>query len=402
MNILATFFLSIQLFFSGLFGTHTVPVPVEVPKTPEERILGTWKETYEKKADEVETPQGEDSSYVGFLKNGNTSYLRRYSGATDTVGSLYSISTWQLQKSTSTEALILKEFFYGSVSEDDSKDLWSVTFSSDNEMTLSSLYPDGSIPDVSYQREIHYKRVGDMLREKNKKLTHGEEEIKSFCDSLTNVGSAPPGTETFLLPVSCNITLGKDGEAILLISEDGIVTISQNQKVVIKLSSSEGDPNYAEVLSNYSSGPLFRHGTIEIKDITNDGYPDLKVLTNAGAYNYSYSYYIYDPKTHTFTTSPVLRDIVNPEEDIAAGTISYFNKGRGMADYYTSGTYTLKNGTYILTKEESQDFGPGCEISAQDCNYVHIVKKLINGKLVVTKKEIRTPEQVLGPVGPSE
>jgi hypothetical protein len=407
MNAFATFFISITTFISGLFGNHTWVPFVSTPATPAEQILGTWKEISKKSGDATTTTVSDSilAESLGFVVSSGTPYLRKYRSSDDSK-SLFSLSKWLIQQSTSTMVIQLREFYYDSdeknEDEDTIKNTYQVSFPSKNEMVLIRLNSDGSIADPSYSigtTETHYKRVGDRAHEENKTFTRSDEEIKKLCDRILNGNKSEIGVNG-LLPLSCTIPFGKENIATTFsFSPEGSVTISQNGNTLITFSNSEDRSDtdeYAEILSMFGqNGPFINDGAIELIDVTYDGYPDLKVLTSSGAYNFTYTYYIYNPKSQTFEASSVLTDVVNPDEDFTAKTIAYFNKGRGLGDLYESGVYTFIDGKYVLTHEETQDFAPNCE-DRTTCDYIHIVKSLVHGTMVVIKKEKLTLEQLGG------
>lgn len=96
-----------------------------------------------------------------------------------------------------------------------------------------------------------------------------------------------------------------------------------------------------------------------ISFITFDGYADLQVMTFAGAYNFGYDFYAYNPQTRTFGPKPILEDLVSPGIDLERKEISYFYKGRGLADMFFSGTYQFRDGAYLLTDTVEQDMVTG-------------------------------------------
>lgn len=400
MSILTTFFIGITTFLSGLIGHPTVTQPVvSVPKTPQEQILGTWKETFLKSGDVTTTPEVARTYYLGFIRDKSTPYLRTYIGPSDIPKSIYSLSKWSVQQSTTSNSILLQEFYYDSdlQSEDRRKmDTFRVSFPSNEEMVLTRLNSDGSIPDSPRNSETHYKRVGDRAHEEKKVFTRSSEETKKLCEDILSADSV--SEDSVLLPISCTVPLGKEKiNNTFVFSVDGKITVSQNGKTLLTFSNEDSTSTnqYAETMEmSGANGPFLNTNVIKLMDITYDGYLDLKVLTNYGAYNFTYAYYIYNPTSHTFEASPILSEVTNPNEDFTGKNIMYLEKGRGIGDLYNSGIYSFKDGKYVLIYEESQDFVPNCE--DVDCDYIHIIKNLKKGKMVVTKKEKLTSKQVLG------
>ena len=365
-----------------------------VPQKPEDRILGTWKKTYEKTGHGVIDLSPFDTEYLGFVRANGDSFMRWYS-KTDKPADVWQINRW-LVKEGADKNLVLQEYFYDNSIDNGPLEQYSISFVGNNEYVLKQLNSDGSLIQGDYSREIHYKRVKSASEENNKNFTRTNEENKKICDTVLygKVIDSDAGS-SILLPLSCTLSMGKN-EPLTTFSflPSGNLEIESGGKISLTLVN-EAENRGISLINFYSSGTFMTPGSFALIDINYDGYLDMKVQTPSGAYNFYYDYYAYNPKTHSFDETPLLSSIVNPGEDLVHKTITSYNKGRGLGDMFNSETYQFKNGEYITIREENQNISNDC-LDDVSCRYLHTVKELVNGKMVVTKKEVLTTKDIFG------
>lgn len=201
--------------------------------------------------------------------------------------------------------------------------------------------------------------------------------------------------ENVSLPITCTLRIHDTETAEFTFKADGGLLVQRGSEVLLALTFDDGGSgsgHFSELA--YLAQPTLRPDGFVLKDITFDGYADLQVMTFAGAYNFGYDFYTYNPKTHTFNQKPILKDLVNPGVDTDTKEITYFYKGRGLADTFSAGTYRFKDGMYVLTDTVEQDIATGYD----DPNplYERITSQLKNGVMVVVKKETLTYADVWG------
>jgi hypothetical protein len=202
------------------------------------------------------------------------------------------------------------------------------------------------------------------------------------------------GEEDIPLPITCVLPIRKEETAEFTFQADGGLLVQRGNETLLKLTYDTGvDGTHFSQLA-YLNQPTLRPDGFILQDITFDGYADLQVMTFAGAYNFGYDFYAYNPQTGTFGPEPILKELVNPGVDIERKEITYFYKGRGLADTFSSGTYQFKDGSYVLTNTVEQDMVTGYD--DPDPLYERITSELQNGKMVIVKKETLTAKEVWG------
>jgi hypothetical protein len=118
----------------------------------------------------------------------------------------------------------------------------------------------------------------------------------------------------------------------------------------------------------------------DIADINFDGYEDVMITQQAGAYNESTSLYVYDQKTDTF--GPYLTFPSNTETGLASvqfdsqkRKLTSFFKGRGVGDIYNLETYTFISGKWQLLSVENRDI-----IRSDSQYYILTVVSYVDGQ----------------------
>jgi hypothetical protein len=221
-------------------------------------------------------------------------------------------------------------------------------------------------------------------------------EEAAACDDLLNGNS--DGSE-ILLPVRCPFDIGNGaGSAVLSIDATDTIRILQNDRLLFfspnDLDQSASTSNYINNIES-GSGPFVEPGmALQLQDVTYDGYKDLAVLDSAGAYNFTYDYYAYDPKTGSYMGDPIV-SATNPTVDTTARTITSQFLGRGIGDIYDDETYQFENGQYVLVREESQDFADQTSYDG-NAGYRRKVWALQNGKMVLTQNAFLSQQQAMG------
>lgn len=200
--------------------------------------------------------------------------------------------------------------------------------------------------------------------------------------------------EDIPLPITCVLPIHNDETAEFTFQADGGLLVQRGNETLLKLTydTGVGGTHFSQLA--YLNQPTLRPDGFILQDITFDGYADLQVMTFAGAYNFAYDFYTYNPQTRTFGPEPILKDVVNPGVDTERKEITYFHKGRGLADMFSSGTYEFRDGAYVLTHTVEQDMVS--EYDNPNPLYERITSKLQNGEMVVVKKETLTAKEVWG------
>jgi len=216
------------------------------------------------------------------------------------------------------------------------------------------------------------------------------ETIARLCQNLEY------GEEDIPLPITCTLPIHKEQTAEFTFQADGGLLVQQGGRVLFKLAFDPENPiegPVSELVLDLHK-PTLRPDGFVLQDITFDGYADLQIMTVAGAYNFGYDFYAYNPQTRTFGPKPLLKDMVNPTIDIEQKQILYFSRGRGLSDTFFAGTYQFINGIYILVETVEQNMIG--DYDDEDGLYERITSKLRNGEMVVIKKETLTAKEVWG------
>lgn len=187
------------------------------------------------------------------------------------------------------------------------------------------------------------------------------------------------------LPVGCQASITPSEAVLVTIDIDGTMRVWRNDQILISfIDSFAAEEEDKLIIDSVSDGKLIPD-SFEFADINFDGNADLKVATSRGAYNFQYSYYLYDPQNNTFDPKPFLADMWNTEFDKKAKTITTLYKGRGVGDIYREAVYLFEGGRYNLIKQINQSFVNG---ENEEAGYVHTVKERKNGAMVVTESKI--------------
>ena len=203
--------------------------------------------------------------------------------------------------------------------------------------------------------------------------------------------------EKLALPFTCRaeIGIGEKPVDITVIGEStdvssGVMRITRNGQEIFVLGTTE--KNMVDLLTyvNQPGDQSVRYGTFQLKDVTYDGYNDLVVLFSSGAYNFTDSYYAYDPGSHTFKEEPILT-LTNGNVDLEAKTARSFYKGRGIGDIYTRQYYEFRDGKYVLVMTVSQDME---DWKNEKSDYVRVTAELKNGKMVETERKNFTQDEI--------
>lgn len=200
-------------------------------------------------------------------------------------------------------------------------------------------------------------------------------------------------TDDLLFPVSCTLILGGKKTA-LRIDTSGDMTIGRDGKVMLALYNNDSDDYRGSYAPSSSWGPskALAPSTIAFEDVNFDGHPDLNVRIWTAAYQSGYDFYLYDPATDSFGPLPLLKglgfDATEAQFIPEYRQITTYAKGRGVGDLYVANTYGFKDGAYILVERVSQDYIATTE------RYIYREEVLRNGRMLVTREEVLTREEI--------
>jgi hypothetical protein len=240
-----------------------------------------------------------------------------------------------------------------------------------------------------YERDYNFAKSNDQV---NSSVV-----LNETCDEvLSNVSNA----DKIAVPFTCKADIGNYEEPVEVnftaTAKGGFnfgeIHISRNGKTIYSLGGTEKGSEGIIVLWPGETTPHIRFGSFILKDVTFDGFSDIAVLTSPGAYNFGTTYYAYNPGAHTFDSEPLL-DVINEKINLEDRTITSFYKGRGLGDLYTTETYKFDNGKYILVKSVTQD---SIDFGNLEKGYTRITLELRSGKMVETKREYVSYEEVWG------
>ncbi len=209
------------------------------------------------------------------------------------------------------------------------------------------------------------------------------------------------------LPYICSTNLKQNGSDIITIefTKDGDVIAQRHNNPILTLYSYDtlenGISQNPNNLENQPEDPvdikrmgdevmLNPYGII-LKDVTYDGYQDIGLLVNYGAYNFDYEFFAYNPKTREFNIEPLFI-LTNPIFDTEKKTATSFSKGRGLADMYTTEIYQFNNGAYTPKTRISQDITSDYDVTP--VLYERVTEEYRDGKWVIVKKQKITEDQV--------
>jgi len=305
--------------------------------------------------------------------------MRQYNGD-DSTSSISEIDQWTLTTTNGTSTL--NQYSYGSsITASTTQPLASyiVRFSGNN-MTIQST-------DGPSAKPVEYVRVRSAQQEQQLDfLRTGAQTAQACSDILNGTGNGPQ----VLLPISCPFSIGGNaGQAVLSIDATDTVRIVQNGRLIFYSPNEQyGGEDAANATSSNNLdvgiGPFLIAGFgLAFDDVTYDGDKDIAILVSAGAYDFTYDYYAYDPGTGAYSSDAILT-ATNPQIDPKARTITSDSLGRGLGDIYDAQTYQFGNGKYTLVREETQDtVDPSGDTSS---GYIHKVWVLQRGKMVLTQQ----------------
>jgi hypothetical protein len=200
------------------------------------------------------------------------------------------------------------------------------------------------------------------------------------------------------LPLTCDDEVIKDGKKIqFTFNRDGSFEAKADNSSVLKLPSFEDEnpldsdkSHYADILRWEEEGGL-ADNVFAFNDINFDGYKDITIRSNSGAYNFTFDYYVYNQSTGFFDKDPIV-SAVNPVFDLNAKTITSHSLGRGVGDIYFDEVYHFEDGKYVLIKTENQNELDE-NINQEDVDnykYRHVIRELKSGVWATTTDKILT------------
>lgn len=222
--------------------------------------------------------------------------------------------------------------------------------------------------------------------------------IKINCENFSMTNSI----DTNYLPISCIQEIG-NGElpvdvtilASTTNNNTGELHISRNGKDIFVIDGESGIGG--EFISYFDRVNLsLEPGSFDFEDVTFDGYKDLVIETGRGAYNFSHSYFAYNPKTKTFDLEAVVDDVTNESFDPVKKQIYSHFKGRGVGDIFTDEIYEFRNGKYVLIEDFNQETVDDGRDDTVNPKYTQIRRKLIDGKMVEVENKTVTYNELYG------
>ncbi len=193
------------------------------------------------------------------------------------------------------------------------------------------------------------------------------------------------------IPFTCTEELGNDaGTAVLTIESDRTLWLTEDDRLIFANPIADEGSSFTDYVAH--DGSLIP-GSITFEDVTFDGYKDIVLLYSAGAYNFTYLYFAYDPYTESFESKPLL-EATNPDFDREAKTITSYTKGRGIGDIFVTTTYAYEDGAYFPMREISQDFLG--EWDTEKPSYAYIVRERQGGEMVEIERKELSYEEVWG------
>lgn len=347
-------------------------------------LLGGWQ-----KVSDTDSADDFAPAYIGFIEGADGNTMRLYDGAS--TSTLYDLESWDTAASSS--GTILTEYFYGQSGADNIDTQYLIASSSTSMIVLEQLSYDG-VPSGGI---MTYQRVRSAQDEAGLSFKRTPAQDAAACTAILT-GSSSPEMIQVMLPLTCSVPFGPT-TAKLSFDQLGNFIMTSGSKTLISLSNAmaqagSATDSDASIQSTMGGAPFLNLGAITLQDINGDGYPDIVALTSLGAYNAFFEYFLYDPSTGAYEAKPILTDIVNPTVDTQAHTITSNYLGRGLGDLYENDTYTLENGTYVLTRSESQDFASDAGYGSANPLYIRVVQKLIDGAMATTSVERLTARQL--------
>lgn len=357
-------------------GRHEPVAPVDPLAAP---LLGAWHRDESREDMSNYLPL-----YAGFIVGSDANVLRTYQDDSGTT-TLSRLNTWTVEKVGKDVILTI---YQSGIAEE----MYRVLTETADTVRLQPLDSDGK----NNGGVVTYTRFRSAAAEAQLRFVRTPAETRMLCDSEILHGDTSQGDSYryVLLPISCMFDIGKGVSADFSFDTAGTLTVTKDGVAIFQLRNM-ADEGPSIQSTSYNPGFLDM-SVMDLQDLTGDGYADLRVLTSAGAYNFFYDIYPYNPQTHRFNEEPILSDIVNPSIDTAAHTISSTMKGRGLGDIYSSETYTYRDGAFVKTESEwqdwmSEDVDP---LSDPRGRYVHVIQQLVNGKMSTTTYEKLTAKQI--------
>ena len=345
------------------------------PQSIEKSLLGAWK--IEKTVDsKTQNIHNDITPYeIAFVVTSAGSFKKEYYFKGDSSTPIdYLDSVERYVVSAGTPAKLRTFDYYDTAMKDSSLDEYTVVSVTGDELVLKPASDDVN---------LFFKRVRSAEEENSKTVTLTDAEKEIACKSLLNRGEdfgAPVP-----LPISCPAVVSQAVGPVAVNFDHDLITVTQGDKTLFT--------KKEEDLLQDNSGPLISDTLFSInEDINYDGNNDIVILS-PGAYNTGEEWYVYNPKTGMYDSTPILSG-VDFNFDPTTKTASTYEKGRGIGDIYTIEDYTLRNTMYVLTDRETQDLVD--EAGDTSKGYTLTREKLKDGKMVVVSKKHLSEEEVLG------
>ena len=165
----------------------------------------------------------------------------------------------------------------------------------------------------------------------------------------------------------CEAEVRENGKKFhFIFNADGSFSVFDKTKNILQIKSFyedlnnllyQDDENTADILyfPETVKPAKLADNVIYFVDVNFDGYKDIVLRSNSGMYNFIYNIYTYHSETMTFDKTPFMSNLVNPQFDFDAETITTHNLGRASGDIYTDETWHFENGKYVLVNTISKD-----------------------------------------------
>lgn len=217
-------------------------------------------------------------------------------------------------------------------------------------------------------------------------VTHSPVVVKVLPECvIDSEGNLGEGSQSSNLDCIFSILEGTS-DATLKVSSTSI-RILRNEEDVIALSCFSAAEYYWYECD-------FGTEAINLLDVTNDGYTDIRLKNECGAYQCAYTYFIFDVPTNQYVLSDVLRGVIEPSFDPLTHTIYTYAKGRGLGDMFMHSEYALADsGQYELIETCSQDM---VDWDTEQSDYLYVCRELKDGTFATSSQEIIPYAEVWG------
>lgn len=166
-------------------------------------------------------------------------------------------------------------------------------------------------------------------------------------------------------------------DATLKVSSTSIEVLKNEQSIIVFNCGSADEYYWYEC--------DFGAEAISLLDVTNDGYADIRLKNECGAYQCAYTYYIFDVPSNQYVRATALSGVIEPSFDPLIHTIYSHAKARGIGDMFVNSKYTLDDsGQYQLIETCSQDM---IDWGTEQSDYLYVCQEFRDGVLATSTQE---------------